>query len=56
MGLFPTDANDGDEVTNALGTVYKYNAADDKWYIINAYGILDEDNMTSDSDTDLATQ
>ena len=35
MGLFPTDANDGDEVTNANGTTFKYVAADNKWIIIN---------------------
>ena len=30
---FPTSPNDGDEYTNVLGTVYKYQTADDKWYI-----------------------
>ena len=35
---FPTTPSNGDEYTNALGTVYKYLTADDKWYIINAPG------------------
>ena len=33
---FPTTPSNGDEYTNALGTVYKYLDADNKWYIINA--------------------
>ncbi|KKN22852.1 hypothetical protein LCGC14_0910820 [marine sediment metagenome] len=33
---FPTSPSNGDEYTNALGTVYKYLTTDDKWYIINA--------------------
>ena len=33
---FPTSPSNGDEYTNALGTIYKYLTADDKWYIINA--------------------
>ncbi|KKK57518.1 hypothetical protein LCGC14_3053650, partial [marine sediment metagenome] len=33
---FPTSPSNGDEYTNALGTVYKYLTADDKWYIISA--------------------
>ena len=33
---FPTTPSNGDEYTNALGTIYKYLTADDKWYIINA--------------------
>jgi len=33
---FPTSPDDGDEYTNALGTIYKYLASDDKWYIIAA--------------------
>jgi len=32
---FPTSPDDGDEYTNALGTKYKYHAADDKWYIMS---------------------
>jgi len=32
---FPTSPDDGDEYTNALGTKYKYQAADDKWYIMS---------------------
>jgi len=39
MGLFPTDAGNGDEVTNALGTTFKYVAADDKWIIVNTITI-----------------
>jgi len=34
MGLFPTDANNLDEVTNANGTTFQYILADDKWIII----------------------
>lgn len=41
MGLFPTDANDGDEVTNTNGTTFKYVAADDKWIIVNTLTISD---------------
>jgi len=33
---FPTSPSNGDEYTNALGTLYKYLTTDDKWYIINA--------------------
>ena len=33
---FPTSPSNGDEYTNALGTIYKYLTADDKWYIISA--------------------
>ena len=31
---FPTSPSDTDQYTNALGTVYQYLTADDKWYII----------------------
>ena len=34
VGLFPTDADDLDEVTNANGTTFRYDAGDDKWVII----------------------
>ena len=33
---FPTSPSNGDEYTNALGTIYKYLTTDDKWYIISA--------------------
>jgi len=41
MGLFPTDAENNDEVTNANGTTFKYVAADDKWIILNTFTISD---------------
>ncbi|KKK88204.1 hypothetical protein LCGC14_2745520, partial [marine sediment metagenome] len=33
---FPTSPSNGDQYTNALGTIYQYQAADDKWYIVTA--------------------
>ena len=45
MGLFPTDANDLDEVTNANGTTFQYNAADDKWIIITNVDVYSQDEV-----------
>lgn len=39
---FPTSPSDGQEYTTILGTVYKYRASDDCWYIINDFGSLDD--------------
>lgn len=58
MGLFPTDANDGDEVTNTNGTTFKYVAADDKWIIVNDLTISDlvYDEGDWDANPDAATK
>lgn len=45
---FPTSPNDGDEYTTALGTVYKYLATDDKWYIIS--GDLEHNSLSGLND------
>ena len=50
MGLFPTDANEGDEVTNTNGTIFKYNAADDRWYIIFTTVLHNELSDLNDGD------
>ena len=47
---FPTSPSNGDEYTNALGTVYKYLTADDKWYIISADVAHSDTTGRTDSD------
>lgn len=58
MGLFPTDANNGDKVTNTYGTTFQYVAADDKWIIVNDLVISDVayDEGTWDANTDGSTK
>ena len=58
MGLFPTDADDNDEVTNNNGTTFKYVAADDKWVIVSTLEISDVayNEGTWDANTDAATK
>ena len=59
MGFFPTDAEDLDEVgPNANGTYFKYNAADNKWVIINTLVVSDVayDEGTWNGNTDAATK
>jgi len=34
MGLFPTDAVNGQQVTNTRGTVFEYNAAGNYWFVV----------------------
>lgn len=34
MGLFPTDAVNGQQVTNTRGTVFEYNEAGNYWFIV----------------------
>jgi len=45
MGLFPTDAANGTEVTNANGTTFRYNDTDDKWVIISSDEVYTEDEV-----------
>lgn len=35
---FPTDPNDGDKYTNANGTLFEYDATDNKWVIVSITG------------------
>lgn len=58
MGLFPTDAGNGDQVTNTYGTTFEYVAADDKWVIVNTVAISDVayDEGTWDGNLDSATK
>lgn len=58
MGLFPTDAVNGQQVTNANGTTFEYVAVDDKWVIVNTLTISDVayDATTWDANTDGATK
>ena len=37
---FPTNPSNGDQYTNILGTVYQYQAADNKWYIIGTFDLV----------------
>lgn len=55
---FPTSPSDEQQYTNALGTVYQYDLADDKWYIVNNLIISDVtyDEGTWDGETDGATK
>jgi len=52
---FPIDPEDGDEYVNALGTKYKYQLADHKWYImsVSAGDFKLDDLQTPDDNTDL---
>lgn len=50
MGLFPTDAENNDEVTNANGTTFKYVAVDDKWIVkgVEGYSAAEVDALIAD--------
>ena len=59
MGFFPTSPGDGDEIgPNTHGTYFKYNATDDRWYIIANIEIsnVDYNEGTWDANLDGATK
>ena len=45
MGLFPTDAVDGQQVTNAKGTVFEFDDVDGKWFIVFATNVYTQDEV-----------
>jgi len=58
MGLFPTDAVNGQQVTNTKGTTFEYDDVDDKWFIVSDLVISDiaYDEGTWDDNPDGATK
>jgi len=45
MGLFPTDAVNGQRVTNAKGTVFEYDDVDNKWFIVFTTNVYTQDEV-----------
>jgi len=45
VGLFPTDAVDGQRVTNAKGTVFEFDDVDGKWFIVFTTEVYTQDEV-----------
>jgi len=51
MGLFPTDAVNGQRVTNTKGTVFEYDDVDNKWFIVFETDVYTQDQVDALVDT-----